>query len=203
MHDHCALLTLKFCKAITSTYDENSTYHENVAQKSKLKSFMKSVYEENRKKQKAPRETPPPLLSPYVNHPPHAEMKHTEEADALVPELAARWRAKREHLNKLYLTICKEEESSKKIIYSAKSQDHTPSRIHAKSFKRVRKFITIYINQQNVTPQQHELQQERPNDRKQLYEANHLYLMIANKTNNVQENQPPQNDTPSQDDLSY
>jgi hypothetical protein len=51
--------------------------------------------------------------------------------------------------------------------------------------------------------QQHELQQERPNDRKQLYEANHLYLMIANKTNNVQENQPPQNDTPSKDDLSY
>jgi hypothetical protein len=114
---------------------------------------------------KAPRETPP-LLSPYVNHPPHAEMKHTEEADALVPELAARWRAKRTHLNKLYLTICKEEESSKKIIYSAKSQDHTPPRIHAKFFKNVRKFITIYINQQNVTLHQHELQQERPNDRK-------------------------------------
>jgi hypothetical protein len=101
------------------------------------------------------------------------------------------------------LTICKEEESSTKIIYSAKSQDHTPSRIHVKSFKNVQKFITIYINQQNVTLHQHELQQERPNDRKQLYEANHLYLMKANKTKNVQENQPPQNDTPSQDDPSY
>jgi hypothetical protein len=51
--------------------------------------------------------------------------------------------------------------------------------------------------------QQRELQQERPNDRKQLYEANHLYLMIANKTDNVQEKPPPQNDTPSKDDLSY
>jgi hypothetical protein len=78
-------------------------------------------------------------------------MKHTGEADALVPELAARWRAKREHLNKLYLTICKEETSSKKIIYSSQSQDHTPSRIHVKSFKNVQKFIIIYIKQQKET----------------------------------------------------
>ena len=65
-----------------------------------------SVYEENGKIQKAPRETPPPplLLPPDVIHPPHAEMKHTEEADALVPEFAARWRANREHLNKSYST---------------------------------------------------------------------------------------------------
>ncbi len=55
--------------------------------------------------QKAPREIlPPPLPSPDVTHPPHAEMKHTEGADALVPEFAARWRAKREHLNKLHST---------------------------------------------------------------------------------------------------
>jgi hypothetical protein len=31
-------------------------------------------------------------------------MKHTGEADALIPELAAKWRAKRKHLNKLYST---------------------------------------------------------------------------------------------------
>jgi hypothetical protein len=62
---------------------------------------------------KKPQGRPPPLLlSPDVIHPPHAEMKHTEEADALVPELAARWCAKREHLNKLYLTICKEGKNS-------------------------------------------------------------------------------------------
>ncbi len=38
-----------------------------------------------------------------------------------------------------------------------------------------------------MTLQQRALQQERPNDRKQLYEANHLYLMIAIITKNVQE----------------
>ncbi len=108
----------------------------------KKKSFTTSLYEENRKLQKAPRETPPPL-SPAVNHPPHAEMKHTEEADALVPEFAARWRARREHLNKLYSTIYEEKECSKKINYSSTSQGHTPSHIHAKSFKNVQKFITI------------------------------------------------------------
>jgi hypothetical protein len=31
-------------------------------------------------------------------------MKHTGKADALVPEFAARWRANRKHLNKLYST---------------------------------------------------------------------------------------------------
>ena len=35
---------------------------------------------------------------------------------------------------------------------------------------------------------QHELQKEKANDRKQLYEAEHLYLMIALDTGNVQEN---------------
>jgi hypothetical protein len=84
-----------------------------------------SVYEENRKMQKAPRETPPPsplLLSPDVIHPPHAEMKHTEEADALVPEFAARWRANREHLNKLYSTKYEKKESREKVTYSSTSQ---------------------------------------------------------------------------------
>jgi hypothetical protein len=59
VHDHCALFTLKFCKAISSKYDENSTYHERGAQK-QFKNLIMSVYEENRKMQKAPRETPPP-----------------------------------------------------------------------------------------------------------------------------------------------
>jgi hypothetical protein len=31
-------------------------------------------------------------------------MKHTKEADALVTEFAARWRAGKEHLSKLYST---------------------------------------------------------------------------------------------------
>ena len=50
--------------------------------------------------------------------------------------------------------------------------------------------------------QQHELQKEKANDRKQHYEANHLYLMIAIITENVREKPPPQNFTHSKDDLS-
>ena len=64
--------------------------------------FLKKITVE-----KAPREIPPPLPpppSPAVNHPPHAKMKHTKEADALVTEFAARWRAGKEHLSKLYST---------------------------------------------------------------------------------------------------
>ena len=72
--------------------------------------FLKKI-----KVEKAPRETPPPLppsFPPAVNQPPHAKMKHTGEADAPVPEFAARWRARREHLNKSYST--KYEEQGKK-----------------------------------------------------------------------------------------
>jgi hypothetical protein len=70
-----------------------------------------------------------------VNHPPHAKMKHTEEADALVPEFAARWRARKEHHNKLYSTKYEEKESRKRMTYSSTSQRDTPTHIHAKSFK--------------------------------------------------------------------
>jgi hypothetical protein len=84
---------------------------------------------------------PPPLffpllLSPAVSHPPHAKMKHTgEEADALVPEFAARWHARREHLNKLYSTKYEKKENRKRMTYSSTSQRNTPTHIHAKSFK--------------------------------------------------------------------
>jgi hypothetical protein len=75
---------------------------------------------------KKPQGRPPPpsplLPSPDVIHPPHAEMKHTEEADALVPEFAARWRANREHLNKLYSTKYEKKESREKVTYSSTSQ---------------------------------------------------------------------------------
>ena len=78
---------------------------------------------------------PPLLLSPDVIHPPHAKMKHTGEADALVPEFAARWRARKEHLNKLYSTIYEERESRKRMNYSSTSQEHVQTHIHANSFK--------------------------------------------------------------------
>jgi len=91
----------------------------------------------NRKK---PQGRPPPLffpllLSPAVSHPPHAKMKHTGEADALVPEFAARWHARREHLNKLYSTKYEKKENRKRMTYSSTSQRNTPTHIHAKSFK--------------------------------------------------------------------
>ena len=112
--------------------------------------FLKKITVE-----KAPREipplspsSPPPLPSPAVNHPPHAKMKHTKEADALVTEFAARWRAGKEHLSKLYSTQYEEKENRKRMTYSATSQTNTPTHIHANSFKTGYKFIAIYRPQQ-------------------------------------------------------
>jgi hypothetical protein len=108
--------------------------------------FLKEITVE-----KAPREIPPPLPpppSPAVNHPPHAKMKHTKEADALVTEFAARWRAGKEHLSKLYSTQYEEKENRKRMTHSATSQANTPTHIHANSFKTGYKFIAIYRPQQ-------------------------------------------------------
>jgi hypothetical protein len=58
VHDHSAL---KFCKAISSTYDENSTYQKKIITKKERKMrilehhFLKEITVE-----KAPREIPPP-----------------------------------------------------------------------------------------------------------------------------------------------
>jgi len=38
-----------------------------------------------------------------VNHPPHAKMKHTKEADALVTEFAARWHAEKKNISANYI----------------------------------------------------------------------------------------------------
>ncbi len=81
----------------------------------------------------------------------------------------------------------KKENTWKKEHYSSTSQENTPTHIHAKT--------VINVKIQHHTEQaakrwnfaQHELQKEKANDRKQLYEANHLYLMIAIITKNVQE----------------
>jgi hypothetical protein len=150
VHDHRALLTLKFCKAISSTCDENSTYHKkNYNAKNKKESFMTSLSEGNRNCIKPPGRPPPPfplsspLLSPAVNHPPHAKMKHTGEADALVTEFAARWRARKEHLSKLYSTKYEEKESRKRMTYSSTSKTNTPTHNPANSSNTCCKFITI------------------------------------------------------------
>ena len=72
--------------------------------------------------------------------------------------------------------------------YSPTSQTNTPTHIHERSVIKIK--IQSHINQaakgRNFT--QHELQKEKANDRKQLYEASHLYLMIAMDTENVQNN---------------
>ena len=102
--------------------------------------FLKEITVE-----KAPREIPPlsPPPSPAVNHPPHAKMKHTKEADALVTEFAARWRAGKEHLSKLYSTKYEEKESRKRMTYSSTSKTNTPTHNPANSSNTCCKFITI------------------------------------------------------------
>jgi hypothetical protein len=75
-------------------------------------------------------------------------MKHTGEADTLVPEFAARWRARKEHLSELYSTKYEEKESRKRMTYSSTSQTNTPTHIHANSSKTCYKFIAIYGIQQ-------------------------------------------------------
>jgi len=72
--------------------------------------------------------------------------------------------------------------------YSPTSQTNTPTHIHETSVINIK--IQNHINQaaKRRNFAQHELQKEKANDRKQLYEASHLYLMIAIDTENVQEN---------------
>ncbi len=55
------------------------------------------------------------------------------------------------------------------------------------SYKTLKFSIILIKQQKRWNFAQHELQKEKANDRKQLYEANHLYLMIAIITKNVQE----------------
>jgi hypothetical protein len=62
--------------------------------------------------------------------------------------------------------------------YSPTSQTNTPTHIHEKSVINIK--IQYQINQaaKRRNFAQHEMQKEKANDRKQLYEANHLHLMI-------------------------
>jgi hypothetical protein len=75
--------------------------------------------------------------------------------------------------------------------YSPTSQTNTPTHIHEKSVinTKIQNHINQAAKRRNFA--QHELQKEIANDRKQLYEASHLYLMIAIDTENVQENHHP------------
>jgi hypothetical protein len=75
--------------------------------------------------------------------------------------------------------------------YSPTSQTNTPTHIHKQSVINIK--IQNRINQaakrQNFA--QHELQKEKANNRKQIYEASHLYLMIAIDTRKRTRKPPP------------
>jgi hypothetical protein len=74
--------------------------------------------------------------------------------------------------------------------YSSTSQKNTPTHIHAKSVRNVK--IQHHINQAKTwNSAQYKLQQEKANDRKQLYEANHLYLMNSNYYEKSARKPPP------------
>ncbi len=84
--------------------------------------------------QKAPRKEPPPPQA--VNHPPPAEMKYAEEAGAIVPNSAARWRARRFILANYIQYSNKEEECRKRMNCSSTPREHTPTHDRANSFKK-------------------------------------------------------------------
>jgi len=58
VHDHGAL---KFCKAISSTYDENSTYQKIITQIERKMRILEHHFLKEITVEKAPREIPPPL----------------------------------------------------------------------------------------------------------------------------------------------
>ena len=134
---------------------------------------------------KSPQGDPPPL-SPAVNHPPHAKMKHTEEADALVPEFAARWRARKRTSQQIIFDKIRgkgKQEKDDLLVYVPKRHPNTyPRKIIQNTLK-----IHRYLN--NPTKRIFISMSCSRKDRmtgKQLYEASHLYLMIAMNTENVQ-----------------
>ncbi len=92
---------------------------------------------------KNPREKHPPQ---DVNHPPPAGMKYTEEAGVLVPDSAARWRARGGHLRTgIFNAATKEKIHEKRKNYSPTSQTNTPTHVHTKSVINVK--IQHHINQ--------------------------------------------------------
>jgi hypothetical protein len=91
----------------------------------------------------------------------------------------------------------------KRMNYSSTSQKNTPTHIHAESVTndKIQHHINEAAKRWNFA--QHKLQKEKANDRKQLYEANHLYSMIAFITEEIYKKTPPQQFIHSKDDLSF
>ena len=76
----------------------------------------------------------------------------------------------------------------KRINRSSTSHPNTPTHIHAKSFKTHYKFIAIYEIQQKRNFISMSCSRKDRMTGKQLYEASHIYLMIAIIRENIQEN---------------
>ncbi len=100
---------------------------------------------------KIPREKPPSPPPEDVNHPPPAEMKYAEEAGALVPDSAARWRARGFILANYIQCSNKEKKMQEKdelLVYGPKTHPNTYPR------KFIQKTLQIhrYLNQ----PTKHE-----------------------------------------------
>ncbi len=137
VHDsvHDALLTLKFCKAISSTCDENSTYHKNYNEKkantvqfiqtNQMKSYDVTLWWKQ-EMQITPRESPPSPPPHDASHPPPAEMKYTWGAAVLVPDFATRWRARRKHLRKKIFSVATRRKWVKRKKATRLSPKQTP-----------------------------------------------------------------------------
>jgi hypothetical protein len=97
----------------------------------------------------------------------------------------------------------KEGKCRKRVNYSSTPRKNTPTHIHAESVTNVK--IQHHINQaaERWNFAQHKLQKEKANDKKQLYDANHLYLMTAIITEEIYKKTPPQRFIHSKDDLSF
>jgi hypothetical protein len=112
-------------------------------------------------------------------------MKHTREADALVIESATRWRARKGHLNKLYSTKYEKkgkQEEDDLLVYVPKRHPNTYPHKHIQNTLKIHRYLnnTTRINFISMSCSRKDLMTG-----KQLYEASHLYLMIAMDTENV------------------
>ncbi len=138
--------------------------------------------------EKAPRRKPPhPPPHMRVTHPQQRWNTHGEQQSwfKILPPDGAQEESilanNIQHNNK-------KENAWKKKNYSSTSQKNAPTHIHANSviYDKIQHHTNQAAKRWNLA--QHKLQKETANDRKQIYEANHLYLMIAFISEKVQEN---------------
>jgi len=118
---------------------------------------------------------------------------HIETAK-LVSNSAARWRAIQIIQENNIQRSNKEERYTEKKTLIVSAQEKTPQHKSTQLQSITLTFSTkLKSSNKNIILQQHTLQQERPNDRKKLYEANHLCWWIAIIKKKSARKPPPQN----------